>query len=196
MQRKVVLWGTFGAIAIRAALTTVVVYLLKIPGFLSSAASRLSISAGNSPGQRRRPRCQTSHVGAGRGADNHHCRCGDGRGQRAGGRRRGTELPCCSCFSRLAISIPLWSGVEHLYWRWVERFAAIIWIGAGVLGWTAVKIDLAGPLLAPWLGGQSPARLALQIIVSADSSPFRCGAHSSHIIARGWCCQASPSRGS
>jgi len=34
MQRKVVLWGTFGAIAIRALLTAVVVYLLKIPGFL------------------------------------------------------------------------------------------------------------------------------------------------------------------
>jgi predicted tellurium resistance membrane protein TerC len=34
LQRKVVLWGTFGAIAIRAVLTLVVVYLLKIPGFI------------------------------------------------------------------------------------------------------------------------------------------------------------------
>ena len=34
MQRKVVLWGTVGAIAIRALLTMMVVYLLKIPGFL------------------------------------------------------------------------------------------------------------------------------------------------------------------
>ena len=34
MQKKVVLWGTVGAIAIRALLTMVVVYLLKIPGFL------------------------------------------------------------------------------------------------------------------------------------------------------------------
>jgi predicted tellurium resistance membrane protein TerC len=33
-QRRVILWGTVGAIAIRALLTAVVVWLLKIPGFL------------------------------------------------------------------------------------------------------------------------------------------------------------------
>ena len=34
LQRQVVLWGTVGAIVVRALLTGVVVYLLKIPGFL------------------------------------------------------------------------------------------------------------------------------------------------------------------
>ena len=33
-QKKVILWGMFGAIAVRIFLTTIVVYLLKIPGFL------------------------------------------------------------------------------------------------------------------------------------------------------------------
>jgi predicted tellurium resistance membrane protein TerC len=46
MQRKVVLWGTFSAIAIRAVLTTVIVYLLKIPGFLVIGGIALTPSAG------------------------------------------------------------------------------------------------------------------------------------------------------
>src|SRR3954467_13015518 len=34
LQRRVILWGTAGAIIVRALLTGVVVWLLKIPGFL------------------------------------------------------------------------------------------------------------------------------------------------------------------
>ena len=34
LQRKAVLWGTAGAIAVRSAMTLVVVWLLKIPGLL------------------------------------------------------------------------------------------------------------------------------------------------------------------
>jgi predicted tellurium resistance membrane protein TerC len=34
MQKRVVLWGTAGAIIVRALLTLVVVWLLKIPAFL------------------------------------------------------------------------------------------------------------------------------------------------------------------
>ena len=34
LQRKVILWGTAGAIVVRALLTGVVVWLLDIPGFL------------------------------------------------------------------------------------------------------------------------------------------------------------------
>ena len=34
LQKKAVLWGAVGAIAVRATLTMAVVWLLKIPGFL------------------------------------------------------------------------------------------------------------------------------------------------------------------
>jgi predicted tellurium resistance membrane protein TerC len=34
LQRRVILWGTAGAIGVRIALTGIVVWLLKIPGFL------------------------------------------------------------------------------------------------------------------------------------------------------------------
>src|SRR6476659_7568767 len=34
LQRRVIAWGTVGAIAVRGLLTAIVVWLLKIPGFL------------------------------------------------------------------------------------------------------------------------------------------------------------------
>ena len=33
-QRRVIFWGTFGAIAVRALMAVVVVYLLELPGFM------------------------------------------------------------------------------------------------------------------------------------------------------------------
>ena len=33
-QRKVILWGTFGAIAVRAVMAILVVYILNVPGFM------------------------------------------------------------------------------------------------------------------------------------------------------------------
>ncbi|HET6222759.1 MAG TPA: TerC family protein, partial [Dongiaceae bacterium] len=33
-QRKVIFWGTFGAIAVRAVMATLVVYILDLPGFM------------------------------------------------------------------------------------------------------------------------------------------------------------------
>jgi hypothetical protein len=68
-------------------------------------------------------------------------------------------------FIGLAVSIPIVVWGSTLVLKLVERFPAIVWIGAGVLGWTAVKMILTEPLLAPWLGDRSPARLALQIVV-------------------------------
>ena len=34
LQKKAIFWGTFGAVAVRFALTAVVVYLLELPGLM------------------------------------------------------------------------------------------------------------------------------------------------------------------
>ena len=34
MQRRVIFWGTFGAIAIRVVMALMVVWILKVPGFM------------------------------------------------------------------------------------------------------------------------------------------------------------------
>jgi Integral membrane protein TerC family len=65
----------------------------------------------------------------------------------------------------LAVSIPIVVRGSTLVLAWAERFPAIIWLGAGVLGWTAVKMMLSEPLLVPWLADRSTLRLALQIVI-------------------------------
>ena len=95
MQKRVILWGTVGAIIVRALLTAVVVWLLKIPGFLLSAAWRSSMSAGSSrttAAIRTKPAVAAKSIGPRRRADDRHRRRRDGRRQRARCRRRGARL--------------------------------------------------------------------------------------------------------
>ena len=165
MQKKVVLWGTLGAIAIRAALTMVVVYLLRIPGFLVIGGIALvyigwKLTQDNSGGHE--IQAATSVRGAVQTIIVADAVMGVDNVLAVGGAAHGSML---LVFIGLAVSIPIVVWGSTLVLRLVERFPAIIWLGAGVLGWTAVKMILAEPLLAPWVGDRSPARLALQIVV-------------------------------
>jgi YjbE family integral membrane protein len=165
MQKKVVLWGTIGAIAIRAALTAVVVYLLKIPGFLVIGGVALiyigwKLTQDNSGGHE--VQSATSVRGAVQTIIVADAVMGVDNVLAVGGAAHGSML---LVFIGLAVSIPIVVWGSTLVLKLVERFPAIVWIGAGVLGWTAVKMILTEPLLAPWIGNHSPARLALQIVV-------------------------------
>ena len=166
LQRKVVLWGTVGAIAIRAALTLVVVYLLKIPGFLVVGGValiyigwRLTQDNGGGghdvkPASSVRGAVQTIIIAdAVMGVDNVLA---------VGGAAQGSMT---LVLVGLAVSIPIVVWGSTLVLKWVERFPAIIWVGAGVLGWTAVKMIVTEPLLAPWLLAHPSARPLLQIVI-------------------------------
>ena len=165
MQRKVVLWGTVGAIAIRALLTMMVVYLLKIPGFLvvgGLALVYIGWKLTQDNGGEHDVRAATSVRGAVQTIIVADAVMGVDNVLAVGGAAHGSML---LVFIGLAVSIPIVVWGSTLVLKLVERFPAIVWIGAGVLGWTAVKMILAEPLLAPWIGNHSPARLALQIVV-------------------------------
>jgi YjbE family integral membrane protein len=165
MQKKVVLWGTIGAIAIRAALTAVVVYLLKIPGFLVIGGVALvyigwKLTQDNSGGHE--IQSATSVRGAVQTIIVADAVMGVDNVLAVGGAAHGSML---LVLIGLAVSVPIVVWGSTLVLRLVERFPAIIWLGAGVLGWTAVKMILTEPLLAPWVADHSPARLALQIVI-------------------------------
>jgi len=161
MQRRVILWGTFGAIVVRVVLTTVVVWLLKIPGFLvvgglalvwigyrltQSDSEAHDIPAATSV----RGAIQTIVVAdAVMGVDNVLA---------VGGAAQGSLL---LVVLGLAISIPIVIWGSTLVLKWVERFPAIMWGGAAVLGWTGAKMIASEPHLAPWLDAHPPARTAL-----------------------------------
>lgn len=162
LQRRVVLWGTFGAIVVRILLTSVVVWLLKIPGFLVVGGLALiwigyKLTAGSGgdghameSAQTVRGAVQTIVVAdTVMGVDNVLA---------VGGAAQGSLL---LVVIGLAISIPIVVWGSTLVLKWVDRFPLILWGGAAVLGWTAAKMIASEPLVAPWLDLNPDVRTAL-----------------------------------
>ena len=165
LQRRVVLWGTVGAIVVRALLTGIVVYLLKIPGFLLAGGLALvwigwkltrdeggghSIEAKSSF----RAAVQTIVVAdAVMGVDNVLA---------VGGAAHGSWL---LVIIGLAVSVPIVVWGSTLVLRWVERFPAILWLGAAVLGWTAAKMIVSEPLLDPVLDHRPLLVTLLEVLI-------------------------------
>jgi YjbE family integral membrane protein len=165
LQQRVVLWGTFGAIAVRALLTVVVVYLLRIPGFLVAGGIALvyigwKLTQDSGGGHEIRP--ATSARSAVQTIILADTVMGVDNVLAVGGAAQGSML---LVLVGLAVSIPIVVWGSTLVLRLVARFPAIIWIGAGVLGWTAVKMIATEPLLASWFGAHPSARLVLSIVI-------------------------------
>ena len=152
LQRRVILWGTAGAIIVRALLTAVVVWLLKIPGFLlvgglalvyvgwkltrEGGKDETSVAAKSTV----RGAVQTIIIAdAVMGVDNVLA---------VGGAAHGSLL---LVLIGLAVSIPIVIWGSTIVLKWVERYPAILWLGAAVLGWTAAKMLASEPLLAGFL---------------------------------------------
>jgi YjbE family integral membrane protein len=165
-QRRVILWGTAGAIAVRALLTAVVVWLLKIPGFLlvgglalvyigwklthDAGASEPAVAAKSSV----RGAVQTIIIAdAVMGVDNVLA---------VGGAAHGSML---LVVIGLAVSVPIVIWGSTLVLKWVERYPAILWLGAAVLGWTGAKMIASEPLLAGTLQEHRALRGLLYVLI-------------------------------
>jgi YjbE family integral membrane protein len=166
MQRRVILWGTAGAIIVRALLTAVVVWLLKIPGFLLVGGIALvyvgwKLTRGGDTGHDKvaakdsvRGAVQTIVVAdAVMGVDNVLA---------VGGAAHGSFALVAI---GLAVSIPIVVWGSTLVLHWVERYPAILWLGAGVLGFTAAKMIASEPLLSDTIAGRPPLRLLLYAVI-------------------------------
>lgn len=166
-QRRVVLWGTFGAIAVRVALTSIVIWLLRIPGFLLVGGAALAwigwklTADGTGPDEHSieakssiRGAIQTIIIAdAVMGVDNVLA---------IGGAAHGSML---LVVIGLAISIPIVVWGSTVVLKAVERFPQILWIGAGVLGWTAAKMIASEPLLVPTFDAWPLARTLLYVAI-------------------------------
>lgn len=154
MQSRVIFWGTFGAIAVRVVLTLVVVWLLKIPGFLLGGglilmwiAVKLASEGGAKEHEIPSHTTVRSAIGtivvadAVMGVDNVLAVAGAAHGS--------FVLVAIG----LAISIPIVIWGSRLVIKAVERFPSIIAIGAGVLGWTAAKMITTEGFMKNWLHG-------------------------------------------
>jgi len=166
MRRRVIFWGTAGAIVIRGLLTLVVVWLLKIPGFLLVGGLALVWIAWNltrdegggehdiRPAATVRGAIQTIVIAdAVMGVDNVLA---------IGGAAQGSML---LVVLGLLISVPIVVWGSQMILQLVDRFPVIVTLGAGVLGWTAARMISSEPLISTYFEHQRLAHLALYALV-------------------------------
>ncbi len=167
MQRRVIVFGTAGAIVIRALLTFVVVWLLKIPGFLLVGGLALVyIGWKLTHSGDRDPHANVAAKTSVRGAVQTICIADAVMGVdnvlAVGGAAHGSML---LVVIGLAVSVPIVIWGSTLVLKWVERYPAITWLGAAVLGWTGAKMIASEPILAGFLHGQPVLRGILYVVI-------------------------------
>jgi len=139
LQKKAIVWGTVGAIVVRTLMTLAVVWLLKVPGLMLVGglallwiAYRLLTAEEDEHGN---GSVNTSFVAAIKTI------------VAVAGAAHGSFL---LVVLGLLISVPIMVWGSRLILRLMERYPAIIYIGAGVLVVTAAKMVMGEPLVKPW----------------------------------------------
>lgn len=149
LRGRAILWGTFGAIGVRTAMTLVVVWLLKIPGLLFTGglllvwiAYKLLVSNG---GDEEHPIDPASGFwGAMKTIVVADALMGLDNVLAVAGAAQGSML---LVVLGLLISVPIIIWGSQLVLKLVQRHPAIVYVGAGVLAWTAVRMMISEPLL-------------------------------------------------
>jgi YjbE family integral membrane protein len=165
-QKKVILWGTFGAIIIRILATLAVVWLLKIPGLLLIggvlliwiAYKLIAEDKGHDvkPSENFWAAIKTIIIAdALMGLDNVLAIAGASHGN--------FSLVVIG----LLISVPIVVWGSTLILKWVDRFPIIITIGAGVLAYTATKMITEEKFLKGFFEDNPLLKWGLSIIVIA-----------------------------
>ncbi|WP_044748874.1 TerC family protein [Bacillus alveayuensis] len=145
-QKQTIIWGTVGAIVIRALATLAVVWLLKIPGLLLVGGVLLiwiaykllveekghDVEAGSNMWEAIRTIIIADAL---MGLDNVLAVAGAAHGS------------FLLVILGLLISVPIVVWGSTLILKWIERFPIIVTIGAGVLAWTASKMIVGEPFL-------------------------------------------------
>ncbi|OBY80482.1 hypothetical protein BBG47_06360 [Paenibacillus sp. KS1] len=163
-QKKVIFWGTFGAIALRSLLTLAVVWLLKIPGLLLAGGVLLvwiaykllveekshDIGSAGSLWAAIKTIIIADTV---MGLDNVLAVAGAAHGD------------FILVVLGLLISVPIVVWGSTLIIKWVERFPIIIYIGAGVLAWTAAKMIVDEPMVKGFFTANPVLKWGLIVVI-------------------------------
>jgi YjbE family integral membrane protein len=166
-QRRAVLWGTAGAVLVRASLTAAALWLLKVPGLmlaggvllvwiayrlLTSAEDDGERAAGIAPAGSFWSAIRTIVVAdAVMGLDNVVAVAGAAQGS------------VFLVVLGLAISVPIVVWGSTLILRLIERFPGILYAGGAVLAWTGAKMIAGEPLIGGLLAQRPLASTALYI---------------------------------
>jgi YjbE family integral membrane protein len=176
-QKKAIFWGTFGAVAIRILATVLVVELLKIPGLqlvggllLVWIAYKLLVSDEGQHNVKAKDSLwaavQTIVIAdAAMGLDNVIAVAGAAHGD------------LLLVIIGLLVSVPIVVWGSTLFIKIVNKFPPIVYIGSGVLAFTAAKMITHEPFMHDWFANPVVywAFLALVIVGVLAAGKLRNG---------------------
>ncbi|UFJ42990.1 TerC family protein [Brevibacillus humidisoli] len=166
-QKKVIFWGTAGAIVIRALLTFIALWLLRIPGLLLVGGVLLiwiaykllveekdhgDLQSGTSLWAAVRTILVADTV---MGLDNVLAVAGAAHGD------------FLLVVLGLLISVPIVIWGSTLILRWVKQYPIILYVGAGVLAWTASKMIIDEPFIHSFFIDYPLLRYGFSIVMIA-----------------------------
>jgi len=163
LQKKAIIWGTVGAIAVRSAMTLIVVWLLKIPGLMLVGGLGLlwiayKLLADTDDGAEHDVEV-SSFWGAMKTIIVADALMGIDNVLGVAGAAQGSfDLVILG----LLISVPIVVFGSTIVLRLVERFPIVIKLGAAVLAYTAAMMVVNEQLLKPYFQGDDTATMALR----------------------------------
>jgi len=167
-QNKVIFWGTFGAIAIRALMAILVVYILAVPGFMLAGglalvwiARKLLTPQDNAEESHLVKAPAASFAAAVRTIIIADAVMGIDNVLAIGGASHGSIL---LILLGLAISVPIIVWGSQLVIKLVDRYPSVILLGGAVLCWTAYGMITREPMLATWFEAHPAAKLILAVL--------------------------------
>ena len=166
-QRRAIIWGTVGAVAVRASLTVAVLWLLEIPGLMLAGGILLAwiayrLLAGDENGREHDVAPARSFWAAMRTIVIADAVMGLDNVLAVAGAAQGSVL---LVVAGLVISIPIVVWGSTIIMHWIERFPALLYIGGAVLAWTAAKMIADEPLYQEWLDGRPGFKSALYLVI-------------------------------
>lgn len=163
LQKKAIFWGTFGAIAVRIVLTGFVVYLLELPGLmLAGGVLLLPIAWKLLKSEEHDPKISPASgfwaalrtivvADALMGLDNVLAIAGAAKGHFG------------LVVLGLLISVPLVVWGSTLILKLINRFPAVVYIGAAAIAVTSARMIAHDHLLSPWFDAHPWAGWLLDI---------------------------------
>jgi len=147
LQRRAIVWGTVGAVVVRASLTVAVLWLLQVPGLMAAGGALLAwiayrLLTGDDGGREHEVAPAMSFWAAMRtiviadavmGLDNVLAVAGAAHGSIG------------LVVAGLLISIPIVVWGSTLILRWLERFPWLLYVGGAVLAWTSAAMIIDEP---------------------------------------------------
>lgn len=154
-RKKAMFWGVIGAVGVRAALTTVALYLLKIPLLQFAGGVLLVWIALKLLLEEKQVECESASclseaikiiivADVVMGIDNVIAIAGAAHGS------------VLMVVLGLAISVPIIVWGSTFILKWMEKYPAIVYLGAGILAWTAGQMIASDPIIAREIGFYIP----------------------------------------